>query len=52
MQPDRIQRSVHPTLIKVTASWGIDYLLIAKYDGRWQIQQIVWQSPPPKTTSR
>jgi hypothetical protein len=38
---------------KVTASWGVDYLLLAKYDGRWQIDQILWQSPPPKTaTSR
>ena len=33
---------------KVTASWGIDYLLLAKYDGTWKIGQIVWQSPPPK----
>ena len=33
---------------KVTASWGIDYLLLARYDGTWKIGQIVWQSPPPK----
>lgn len=37
---------------KVTASWGIDYLLLAKYDGKWLIQQILWQSPPPKPGSR
>ena len=37
---------------KVTASWGIDYMLLAKYDGKWLIQQILWQSPPPKATSR
>lgn len=103
VQPDRIQRSVHPSLVKrgfykkdpaapyaempmtydqlvnlagswnkdgkrntsikevavldlldqtaaakVTASWGIDYLLLAKYDGTWKISQILWQSPPPK----
>jgi hypothetical protein len=37
---------------KVTASWGIDYMLLAKYDGKWLIQQILWQSPPPKTGTR
>jgi hypothetical protein len=35
---------------KVTASWGVDFMLLAKFDGRWQIQQILWQSPPPKAT--
>jgi hypothetical protein len=29
---------------KVTASWGIDYMHLAKYDGRWKIINIVWQS--------
>ena len=108
VQPERIQRSVHPTLVKrgfykkdatapyvempmtyeqlvalagnwnkggkrdisikevtvldvldqtatakVTASWGIDYMLLGKYDGQWKIVQILWQSHPPKaTTSR
>ena len=33
---------------KVTAAWGIDYLLMAKYDGRWKITEILWQSHPPK----
>jgi hypothetical protein len=33
---------------KVTASWGVDYLLLGKYDGTWKISQILWQSPPPK----
>lgn len=33
---------------KVTASWGVDYLLMGKYDGKWKITQILWQSPPPK----
>lgn len=37
---------------KVTASWGIDYMLLGKYDGTWLIQQILWQSPPPKPASR
>ena len=31
---------------KVTASWGIDYLHLARYDGKWKIINILWQSPP------
>jgi len=30
---------------KVTAWWGIDYLLLGKYDGRWMISHILWQGP-------
>jgi hypothetical protein len=33
---------------KVTAQWGIDYMQLAKFDGRWKIVQILWQSHPPK----
>jgi hypothetical protein len=33
---------------KVTAMWGIDYLHLAKYDGRWQIINILWQAHPAK----
>jgi hypothetical protein len=33
--------------VKVTASWGVDYMLLGKYDGVWKISQILWQSPPP-----
>lgn len=36
---------------KVTASWGIDYMLLGKYEGRWKIVQILWQSHPPKGTT-
>lgn len=32
---------------KVTAWWGTDYLLLAKYDGQWRITHILWQSPTP-----
>lgn len=31
---------------KVTAMWGIDYLHLAKYDGRWKIINILWQAHP------
>jgi hypothetical protein len=33
---------------KVVAEWGVDYLHLAKVDGRWMIRQILWQSPPPR----
>jgi hypothetical protein len=33
---------------KVTAWWGIDYLLLGKYDGKWMISHVLWQSPPAK----
>jgi len=31
---------------KVTASWGIDFMQLAKYDGQWKIINIVWQAHP------
>ena len=31
---------------KLTAMWGIDYLHLAKFDGKWMITDILWQSPP------
>ena len=36
---------------KIVAMWGIDYMHLAKYDGRWQIINIVWQAHPPKAPS-
>lgn len=33
---------------KLTAFWGIDYLTLAKYDGTWMIQQVLWQTHPPR----
>ena len=37
---------------KVTASWGIDYMLMGKFDGVWKTTQILWQSPAPKRRPR
>lgn len=31
---------------KVVAWWGIDYLQLAGYDGKWMIVNVMWQSPP------
>jgi hypothetical protein len=31
---------------KLTAYWGIDYVLLGKFDGRWMITSVLWQTPP------
>jgi hypothetical protein len=30
---------------KLTAWWGTDYVLLAKFDGQWMITSVLWQSP-------
>lgn len=32
--------------IKLTAEWGIDYMHLAKLDGKWMIVNVLWQSHP------
>lgn len=31
-------------VVRVVAWWGQDYLQMAKYDGRWMIVHVLWQS--------
>jgi hypothetical protein len=31
---------------KLTAQWGVDYFHLARYDGKWMIVNVLWQSPP------
>ena len=31
---------------KLTATWGIDYMQLAKVDGKWMIKHVMWQSHP------
>jgi len=31
---------------KVRAWWGWDYILLAKQDDKWIIEQVLWQGPP------
>ena len=33
---------------KVVAWWGTDYILLGKYDGKWMIRQVMWQTLPPR----
>jgi hypothetical protein len=37
---------------KLTAQWGIDYLLLARYDGRWMITHVLWQGPATASASK
>ncbi len=30
--------------VKLTAYWGVDYLLLANYDGKWMVTKVLWQS--------
>ena len=32
--------------VKVEAVWGIDYMHLAKNEGKWQIYNVIWQSWP------
>ena len=33
---------------KVTAWWGIDYVLLSKQADKWVIEQVLWEGPPIK----
>ena len=35
----------HIASVKVKAWWGFDYLLLAKHDGKWMIEHVLWQGP-------
>jgi hypothetical protein len=35
--------------VKLVADWGVDYMHLAKYDGRWMIVNVLWQSTPPRS---
>ncbi len=45
-QVDILDISDQTASAKLTAWWGIDYLQLAKYDGKWMILHVLWQSPP------
>ncbi len=32
--------------VKLIAWWGIDYMHLAKYDGKWKIVNVLWQTYP------
>lgn len=36
---------------KLTAVWGVDYIHLAKYDGKWMIVNVIWQTLPKRNNS-
>lgn len=32
-------------IAKVRAWWGVDYLTLSKVEGKWMIEQVIWQGP-------
>ncbi len=38
--------------VKLVAEWGIDYMHLAKFDGRWMIVNVLWQSHPKKSVAQ
>lgn len=48
----------HIAAAKVTAAWGLDYVLLSKDNGKWMIEEVIWEGPfeekyttTPKTTT-
>jgi hypothetical protein len=33
---------------KVTAWWGVDYVLLSKQDNKWMIEEVLWEGPLDK----
>jgi hypothetical protein len=36
--------------VKLTAWWGTDYMHLAKYDGKWMIVNVFWQTHPTQSS--
>ena len=35
----------HIASAKITAAWGVDYVLLSKEEGKWMIEQVIWEGP-------
>lgn len=40
-----LEVSNHIASAKVTGIWGLDYVLLSKDDGKWMIEQVIWEGP-------
>jgi hypothetical protein len=38
--------------VKLVAAWGVDYMHLAKFDGKWMIINVLWQSYPKKNVAQ
>lgn len=36
----------HTASARLRAAWGIDYIHLAKYNEKWMIVHVLWQTPP------
>ena len=43
-----LRKTARKQIFKVVASDWIDYLHIAKFNGRWVIVKVLWELKPPK----
>ncbi len=32
--------------VKLTAAWGVDFMQLGNFDGKWKIIHVIWQSHP------
>ena len=39
----------HIASAKVIGFWGIDYMLLSKEEGKWMIEQVIWEGPLEKS---
>ncbi|NNE68569.1 MAG: hypothetical protein HKN33_18535 [Pyrinomonadaceae bacterium] len=37
--------------VKISAWWGVDYMLLAKHDDKWIIEEVIWEGPSLKAES-
>lgn len=40
-----LEISNHIAAAKVTGFWGLDYILLSKDNGKWMIEQVIWEGP-------
>ena len=40
-----LEISNHIASAKVTAAWGIDYVLLSKDNDKWMIEEVIWEGP-------
>ncbi|WP_282042951.1 histidine phosphatase family protein [Winogradskyella flava] len=40
-----LEISNHIAAAKVTGFWGLDYVLLSKDNGKWMIEQVIWEGP-------
>lgn len=41
--------SNHIASAKVSANWGVDYVLLSKDNNKWMIEQVIWEGPYDKS---